>query len=315
MCPRSPPTASICWKSAANGPARRLLKGSCPRVKTRKESVMSGWSVLEPVPVLSLLPGTPLARRLRAGRLAAGLTGPAVLARTGIDPGNLSRMENGKRVPTVATLITLAKLYGIPLATLAEAAAGAEQPRGGRAGLAGEAQPEPAGGGLRRHARPGLPRGTRAGVAGTRRPPAERSPVRPRGVRARSGGPGRAAPGGERLSLPRPRPEGPRGPGSVLGPYPRAGGRRGPGGDLPAQRAPPPPRRGRAWRPRAPRLRRGRSRVDGSTSRLPRTPCRRDTSSRRVSPADDRAPRATPRPGSRCSPSARACRRWRSPAR
>ena len=45
---------------------------------------------------------------------------------TGIDPGNLSRMENGKRVPTVATLITLAKLYGIPLATLAEAAAGAE---------------------------------------------------------------------------------------------------------------------------------------------------------------------------------------------
>lgn len=87
---------------------------------------MNGWSVPEPEPVLSLLPGTPLARRLRAGRLAAGLTGPAVLAMTGIDPGNLSRMESGKRVPTVATLITLAKLYGIPLATLAEAAAGAD---------------------------------------------------------------------------------------------------------------------------------------------------------------------------------------------
>lgn len=87
---------------------------------------MNGWSVPESQPVLPMATGTPLARRLRDARLGAGLTGPGVLARTGIDPGNLSRMEHGKRVPSVAILVTLAKLYRISLSALFEAAAGAD---------------------------------------------------------------------------------------------------------------------------------------------------------------------------------------------
>jgi transcriptional regulator with XRE-family HTH domain len=87
---------------------------------------MSGWHVPESEAVLPMVTGTPLARRLRDARLAAGLTGPGVLARTGIDPGNLSRMEHGKRVPSVPILLVLAKLYRIPFTALFEAAAGGE---------------------------------------------------------------------------------------------------------------------------------------------------------------------------------------------
>jgi transcriptional regulator with XRE-family HTH domain len=65
---------------------------------------------------------TNLARRLRAARLAAGLTGSGVLSKTGIDPGNLSRMEHGKRMPSVPILLALARLYRIPFSALFEAA-------------------------------------------------------------------------------------------------------------------------------------------------------------------------------------------------
>jgi transcriptional regulator with XRE-family HTH domain len=66
---------------------------------------------------------TPLAGRLRAARLAAGFTGRGVCARTGIDPGNLCRMEQGRRVPSLAILLQLAETYGITVAALIEAAA------------------------------------------------------------------------------------------------------------------------------------------------------------------------------------------------
>ncbi|MEI7705183.1 MAG: helix-turn-helix domain-containing protein [Deltaproteobacteria bacterium] len=64
----------------------------------------------------ALLPG--VAERLRAARVAAGLTGRDVLERTGVDPGNLSRMERNKRVPTMEVLARLALLYGVPMASL-----------------------------------------------------------------------------------------------------------------------------------------------------------------------------------------------------
>jgi len=83
----------------------------------------------DPAPGLSLVARmpvprtpTPLAIRLRAARLAAGLTGRAVCTRTGIDPGNLCRMEQGRRVPSLAILVSLAEVYGIRVATLFEPA-------------------------------------------------------------------------------------------------------------------------------------------------------------------------------------------------
>jgi transcriptional regulator with XRE-family HTH domain len=73
---------------------------------------------------------TALAVCLRAARLAAGLTGPEVKSMTGIDPGSLSGMEQGRRAPSLAILLALAGLYRVPFAALVEAAAadGAEAP-------------------------------------------------------------------------------------------------------------------------------------------------------------------------------------------
>jgi transcriptional regulator with XRE-family HTH domain len=87
---------------------------------------MNSWCVPESQPLLPMSTETALARRLRAARLAAGLTGSSVLSKTGIDPGNLSRMEHGRRMPSVAILLALAKLYRIPFGALFEAAAGQE---------------------------------------------------------------------------------------------------------------------------------------------------------------------------------------------
>ncbi len=62
-----------------------------------------------------------LGRRLSAARNAAGLTGPEVKARTGIDAGGLCRIEKGYSFPTMARLAVLAELYGIPLQGLLDA--------------------------------------------------------------------------------------------------------------------------------------------------------------------------------------------------
>jgi len=61
-----------------------------------------------------------LGGRLRSLRHGAGLSGQDVWSRTGIDPGNLSRIENGKRVPTLQTLVALADLYEVPVAFLVD---------------------------------------------------------------------------------------------------------------------------------------------------------------------------------------------------
>lgn len=55
-------------------------------------------------------PGLPneLGRRLREHRLAQGLTLESLAAKAGFDKGYLSRIENGKKVPPIATLSRLA---------------------------------------------------------------------------------------------------------------------------------------------------------------------------------------------------------------
>ncbi|MCS7478486.1 helix-turn-helix domain-containing protein [Umezawaea endophytica] len=53
--------------------------------------------------------------RLRALRLARGATLADLAARTGLTTSTLSRLENGKRRPTLEQLLPLARVHGVPL--------------------------------------------------------------------------------------------------------------------------------------------------------------------------------------------------------
>ncbi len=73
-----------------------------------------------------------LGGRLREVRIASGLTGPEVRARTGIDPGGLSRVEKGRRFPTIEMLSALAKVYGVRVHDLLDPAHRPEDPLAAR---------------------------------------------------------------------------------------------------------------------------------------------------------------------------------------
>jgi transcriptional regulator with XRE-family HTH domain len=53
--------------------------------------------------------------RLRALRLARGTTLADLAAETGLTTSTLSRLENGKRRPTLEQLLPLARVHGLPL--------------------------------------------------------------------------------------------------------------------------------------------------------------------------------------------------------
>ncbi|MEO8924538.1 MAG: XRE family transcriptional regulator [Caldimonas sp.] len=59
-----------------------------------------------------------LGRRLRRRRLAAGLTLEQLASKAGFGKGYLSRIENGKKMPPIATLSRLADVLGTEAASL-----------------------------------------------------------------------------------------------------------------------------------------------------------------------------------------------------
>ncbi|WP_425528110.1 helix-turn-helix domain-containing protein [Yinghuangia seranimata] len=64
--------------------------------------------------------------RLRAARERRGATLTAVSCATGISPSTLSRIETGRRKPTLEAVLQLAKEYGVSLDELAGAAPASE---------------------------------------------------------------------------------------------------------------------------------------------------------------------------------------------
>lgn len=66
----------------------------------------------------SVSPSSELGKRLRRQRLAAGFTLEQLASRAGIGKGYLSRIENGKKVPPIATLSRLAGALGLDMAAL-----------------------------------------------------------------------------------------------------------------------------------------------------------------------------------------------------
>ncbi|MFE9427858.1 helix-turn-helix domain-containing protein [Kitasatospora sp. NPDC006697] len=77
------------------------------------------------------LPG--LGARLRENRQAGRLTLEAAAARAGLSPAYLSRLETGRRQPSLPVLLSLARLYGASVAELLGEQPGAPDPvvRGG----------------------------------------------------------------------------------------------------------------------------------------------------------------------------------------
>ncbi|MGI5132871.1 helix-turn-helix domain-containing protein [Pseudonocardia sp. CA-107938] len=61
-----------------------------------------------------------ITRRLRALRLERGLTLEKVAAAADLSPGYLSRVESGQRVPSIGTLVLLARALDVSVGALAE---------------------------------------------------------------------------------------------------------------------------------------------------------------------------------------------------
>jgi quercetin dioxygenase-like cupin family protein/DNA-binding XRE family transcriptional regulator len=61
-----------------------------------------------------------VARRLQALRRERGVTLSALAAQTGISAAHLSRLEKGERQPSIAALLHLARVYGVPVSTLVD---------------------------------------------------------------------------------------------------------------------------------------------------------------------------------------------------
>ncbi len=91
---------------------------------------------------LAVTPGVPFGRRLKAYRLAAGLTRHDLECRAGLSVGKVSRYEDGGRVPSPPTLARLARALGVPGKALAANALSRKprgRPRGGSATRPGPA--------------------------------------------------------------------------------------------------------------------------------------------------------------------------------
>ena len=61
-----------------------------------------------------------VARRLHALRRERGVTLTALAAQTGFSAAHLSRLEMGERQPSIAALLHLARVYGVPVSTLVD---------------------------------------------------------------------------------------------------------------------------------------------------------------------------------------------------
>jgi len=61
-----------------------------------------------------------VARRLHALRRERGVTLTALAAQTGFSAAHLSRLEKGERQPSIATLLLLARVYGVPVSALVD---------------------------------------------------------------------------------------------------------------------------------------------------------------------------------------------------
>jgi transcriptional regulator with XRE-family HTH domain len=61
-----------------------------------------------------------VARRLHALRRERGVTLSELAAQTGFSAAHLSRLEKGERQPSIAALLHLARIYGVPVSTLVD---------------------------------------------------------------------------------------------------------------------------------------------------------------------------------------------------
>lgn len=94
-----------------------------PKVLRRRRRVRRARSrgILADVAARDLIPG--LGARLKAARVAAGLTQQAVQEACGVVRTNLVRYERDTKTPTLRVLYVLARAYGVEVCSLLPPAA------------------------------------------------------------------------------------------------------------------------------------------------------------------------------------------------
>lgn len=107
-----------CWR------ARRLLRGagvasavvvrcgSCGREIVRGKRGLQGREAALCLDCLASQPGASFAQRLRAYRLAEGLTQEELAQRAGLSPTSVWQYEQGEAAPRANTLARLARVFG-----------------------------------------------------------------------------------------------------------------------------------------------------------------------------------------------------------
>lgn len=109
--------ASIVLSDDAQHASLELVSGV--RFDVRAESILqrssnNGASSAEQALALGEIDGQRLGARIRALRLAAGLTQAELARRTGIHRPNIARVEAGRHTPSLETLARLATAIGVP---------------------------------------------------------------------------------------------------------------------------------------------------------------------------------------------------------
>jgi transcriptional regulator with XRE-family HTH domain len=98
------------------GPAPRPPKPvACPACGTDLGPAPSALDYAPPLclPCLSKRPRTPLGQRLRAHRIARGLSRQALAERAGVGPAGITQMERGARQPRPRAMRKLAQALGV----------------------------------------------------------------------------------------------------------------------------------------------------------------------------------------------------------
>jgi transcriptional regulator with XRE-family HTH domain len=105
-------------RAMARGPCRAVPCASCGAAIASEGALPSDAGSAVCLPCLARRPAAPFAERLKACRLAAGLTKADVSARTGLTQQMIRHYERGSREPRWPQVVRLVRVLGPALVTV-----------------------------------------------------------------------------------------------------------------------------------------------------------------------------------------------------